>query len=309
MSAKAVHHKVCVVGAGPCGLTAIESLVRNGISDVICHEAQDTIGGLWAFSEDTKRPSVYDSAHIISSRRMSAFRDFPMPKEYPDFPSHKQILAYFESYADLHQLRSHIRFKSSVQSAERMADGGWCLIIEDEDGTHEETADFLVVAAGHHRKPFTPQIASDFDGEQLHSSQYRSTKGFEGKRVLVVGAGNSACDIAASLAQVSDHVSLSMRSPQYIVPKTIYGRPVDVQFGKIQGLPNFARRLILRLGLRIFMGRYGNYGLPQPDADVLSSHPTLNTDILEMLTHGKVAICSETKEASGNSIKFSNGDS
>lgn len=309
MSAPVIHHKVCIVGAGPCGLTAIRNLKLSGVDDIVCHEGQDSIGGLWAFSEDPKRPSVYNSAHIISSRRMSAFRDFPMPKDYPDFPSHQQILAYFESYADFYQLRSHIRFKSQIQSAERLADGGWSLTVSDGSGTHKETTDFLIVAAGHHREPFTPPIASKFKGEQLHSSQYRSTKGFEGKRVLVVGAGNSACDIAASLARVCDHVSLSMRSPQYIVPKTILGRPVDVQYGKIQKLPRLVKRLILRLGLRIFVGQYESYGLPQPETDVLSLHPTLNTDILEMLTHGKVTVCSETQDASGNSVKFANGDS
>ena len=192
MSASVRHHKVCIVGAGPCGLTAAQNLICNGVDDIICHEALDTTGGLWAFSANPERPSVYNSAHIITSRRMSAFRNFPMPEDYPDYPSHRQILAYFQCYADNYNLRPHIRLKSSVDRAERKADGGWSLTVSDEDGTHEETAEFLIVAAGHHRIPFTPSLALDFEGAQIHSSQYRTTSGFEGKRVLVVGAGNSA---------------------------------------------------------------------------------------------------------------------
>ena len=308
MSKSVPHHKVCIVGAGPCGLTAIQQLKSQGIEDIICHEAMDTFGGLWAFSEDPDRPSVYDSAHIISSRQLSTFRDFPMPDEYPDFPSQRQILAYFQSYENLHNLSEYIRFESRIDRAERMADGGWSLSVSDKNGTHQETTEHLIVAAGHHRIPSTPAIASDFKGDQIHSSQYRRTTGFEGKRVLVVGAGNSACDIASALARVSEHVSLSMRTPQYIVPKTLLGRPVDVQYRKMQWIPRSALNFLFRLALPLIIGRYERYGLPQPTTEVLSSHPTLSTDILELLMHGKIAVRGETKAISGTTVEFSEGD-
>jgi len=106
------HHNTCVIGAGPCGLTAIRNLRAQGIDDMVCHEAMDATGGLWAYSADPGRPSVYDSAHIISSKRLSDFRGFPMPETYPDFPSHRQILAYFRAYAERFDLNRHIRLNS-----------------------------------------------------------------------------------------------------------------------------------------------------------------------------------------------------
>jgi cation diffusion facilitator CzcD-associated flavoprotein CzcO len=87
--------RVCVIGAGPCGLTALRNLLRAGCRNVVCYEEHSSIGGNWAFTDDPQRPSVHATAHSISSRRMSSFDDFPMPKTYPDFPSHRQLLAYF----------------------------------------------------------------------------------------------------------------------------------------------------------------------------------------------------------------------
>lgn len=309
MSAASRHHTVCVIGAGPCGLTAIRNLTKNGVDDIVCHEELEAIGGLWAYSDDPQRPSVYDSAHIISSRRLSAFRSFPMPDTYPDYPSHRQIADYFRAYADRFALADHIRLGSKVETAERRESGGWKLTIRDEDGTHEETADYLVVASGHHRIPFMPAPEGDYAGQQMHSSEYRSISGFEGKRVLVVGAGNSACDIAASLSRVARHVSLSLRTPQYIVPKTILGRPVDIQYRKLQKLPRFLRNAIMRHGVRALVGPYKRYHLPQPSTDVLSTHPTLNTDILEQLTHGKVTVRRATQSMSAHTVRFADGES
>jgi len=164
------------------------------------------------------------------------------------------------------------------------------------------------VASGHHRVPYMPELDGDFAGEQLHSAHYRSTRGFEGKRVLVVGAGNSACDIAAALSRVSAHVSLSLRTPQYIVPKTVLGRPIDVQYNKLQKFPRFLRNAILRYGAKLYIGPYERYRLPQPAEDVLATHPTLNTDILEQLTHGTVTTRRATLSAKGKIVSFEGGD-
>ncbi len=298
------HHRVCVIGAGPCGLTTIRNLINNDINDIVCYEAQDTIGGLWAYSSDQNRPSVYQSAHIISSKRLSAFRDFPMPDDYPDYPSQRQLFSYFSSYAEKFNLKQHIRFRTEVIEAVQGVNGGWQLTVRDPDGMREETADYLIVASGHHRIPFTPPLEGSFSGTQIHSSQYRDTGGFEDKRVLIVGAGNSACDIAAALSRVSDHISLSLRTPQFIIPKTVLGRPIDVQYRKLQKFPRFVRNTLLNFGLRALVGPYERYGLPQPSFDILSTHPTLNTDILERLTHGKVAVRRATTSADGNMVTF-----
>ena len=192
------HSVVCVIGAGPCGLTTVKNLVQAGVTDIICHEAQREPGGLWAYSADPQRASVYDAAHTISSKHLSQFRDFPMPEAYPDFPSHRQVLAYMRAYADRFGLDRHIRFGSRVTRARRGVDGGWVIEGANEAGPFRDTADHLIVCAGHHRAAALPQNTEGFNGHRIHSAAFRTTDAYRGKRVLVVGGGNSACDIAAA---------------------------------------------------------------------------------------------------------------
>lgn len=302
------HVRVCVVGAGPTGLTTVKNLVETGITDLVCHEAQDATGGIWAYSEDPERPSVYESAHTISSRRLSQFPDFPMPEAYPDYPSNRQILDYMRAYETHFDLSRHIRLKSRVTGVKAREGGGWLIAYEDASGSHAHTADFLCVCSGHHREPVTPDLPGDFSGRQLHAARYKTSQGFAGQRVLVVGGGNSACDIAAAVSRVADHVSLSIRNPQVIVPKLVGGRPLDVQFAKLHrpGI-RWARDYLLRLGLAALVGPYERYGLQQPGGPVLSHHPTLNTDILDRIRHGKVTARPGISEANGRSVMFADG--
>src|SRR6185295_20087880 len=98
-SPSASDMRTCVIGAGPCGLSALKHLLEAGCPDVVCYDEHDRIGGNWAFTDDPTRASVHDCTHSISSRRLSSFPDAPMPDDYPEFPSHRHLLAYFTSYA------------------------------------------------------------------------------------------------------------------------------------------------------------------------------------------------------------------
>lgn len=307
---RADHVRVCVVGAGPTGLTTVKNLVEAGITDIVCHEAQGESGGIWVFSDDPDRPSVYENAHTISSRRLSQFPDFPMPEDYPDYPSNRQILAYMRAYESHFDLGSHIRLNSRVADVSARDGGGWVIAYEDASGRHTQTADYLIICSGHHREPFVPDLAGDFSGEQLHAGRYKTARGFEGKKVLVVGGGNSACDIAAALSRVADHVSLSIRSPQVIVPKLIAGRPVDVQFSKLRKIQSrWLRDTLLKLGVRLAVGPYDRYGLQEPQGRVLRQHPTLNTDVLDRIRHGTVTMRRGISSANNRMVKFSDGAS
>jgi thioredoxin reductase len=301
------HHRVCVVGAGPSGLAALKVLSGSGIDDIVCHEAQDELGGIWVYSDDPDRPSVYASAHTISSKSLSQFSDFPMPASYPDYPSNRQILAYMRAYAENFGLARFIRFGSKVTKASRMADGRWLITYDDGAGGGSHTADYLVVCSGHHRTPLMPTLPGSFSGEILHSGRYKQAAAFTGKRVLVIGGGNSACDIAAAVSRVAEHVSISLRSPQVIAQKLALGRPIDVQYAKLKKFPRWLRQHILKLALKVVVGPYYKYGLPEPDFPVLSKHPTLNTDILEQIRHGDVTPRRGVVSVSGNRIAFADG--
>lgn len=304
---KTDHYRVCVIGAGPSGLTTIKNLLDAGISDIICHEAFAESGGIWAYSEEPERPSVYESAHTISSRQLSQFSDFPMPASYPDYPSNRQILDYMRGYEAHFDLDRYIRFGSRAEKAEKRNDGGWLITTATASGTLVHTADYLVVCSGHHRKPYIPELPGDFSGEQSHSGRFKKAQPYAGKKVLVVGAGNSGCDIAVAVSRVADHVSLSMRNPQVIVQKFVAGRPVDVQYAKLQRFSQSIRDVVLRWCVRLSVGPYARYGLPEPDFPILSRHPTLNTDILEQIRHGKVMPRQGIERAEGHRIHFADG--
>ncbi|MCY0095381.1 flavin-containing monooxygenase [Hoeflea ulvae] len=302
------HYRVCVVGAGPTGLATIKSLAEAGITDLICHEAQDASGGIWVYSDDPERPSVYQTAHTISSKMLSQFPDFPMPDAYPDYPSNRQILDYMRAYEARFDLSRYIRLKSKVTAARPRDNGGWEISFEDATGGHSQTADYLIVCSGHHREPVMPDLPGEFSGEQLHAGQYKKADGFAGKKVLVVGGGNSGCDIASAVSRVASHVSLSIRSPQVIVPKLVAGRPLDVQFAKLRK-PHlrWARDGLLKLGLTLLVGPYERYGLQQPRGRVLSHHPTLNTVILDRIRHGMVTGRPGVRSAAGREVTFTDG--
>ena len=203
--------RICVIGAGPCGLTTLKNLLAAGFDDVVCYDESGAIGGNWVFSEDPSRTSVYEVTHIISSKWLSGFEDFPMPDDYPDYPSHRQILAYFEDYAAHFGLLPHVHLRTQVRHASLRSDGRWAIRLSVEGRVEEEIFDHLIVCSGHHREPYIPEFTGRFDGEMRHSCDYKRAEPFRSKRVLVVGAGNSGADISVDVSRVAARTCLSMR--------------------------------------------------------------------------------------------------
>jgi cation diffusion facilitator CzcD-associated flavoprotein CzcO len=119
--------QVCVIGAGPSGIAAAKNAIQFGF-DVVVFEKNDKVGGNWVFNADTGHSSVYENTHIISSKIWSEYEDYPMPDEYPDYPSHRQLQAYFESYAKHFKVYERIRFKHTVTKVTRTGDGKWAVM-------------------------------------------------------------------------------------------------------------------------------------------------------------------------------------
>ena len=302
--------RICVIGAGPCGLTAVKNMLAAGLDDVVCYDESGSIGGNWAFDESPRRASVYASTHIISSKGMSAFEDFPMPCDYPDFPSHQQLRAYFEAYAGHFGVLPSIRLKHRVDRARLQLDGRWSVSVNGPTGTTEEVFDQLIVCSGHHREPHVPTYPGAFAGEALHSAQYKRADRFSGKRVLVVGAGNSACDIAVDAARVAERTCLSVRRGTYIVPKLVCGRPIDIGYARLREEWHMPRPLvqpILGALVRLLVGPWEKYGLPRPQGRPLESHPTLNSAILSALRHGTVRARAGIDHFDGEMVHFRDG--
>lgn len=302
--------RVCVVGAGPCGLTALKNLRAAGLHDVVCYDEGRAIGGNWVFDERPERAGVYDSTHLISSKRLSEFEDYPMPDDYPDFPSHRQVLGYFEDYAAHFGLEEFIRLETRVVRATLLPDLRWGVSSIGPDGAKEEIFDYLIVCSGHHREPLTPDHRGRFSGEVLHSSGYRRPDNFRDKRVLVVGGGNSACDIAVDVARIAKKSCISMRRGYHIVPKLMLGRPVDQVYARVRNmvrLPRSLLRFLVDTAVKLYVGPLEKYGLQQPKVTLLEAHPTLNSDILNALRHGKVLPRVGIESLEGNSVQFDDG--
>jgi cation diffusion facilitator CzcD-associated flavoprotein CzcO len=302
--------QICVIGAGLSGLVATKALRGRGLS-VETFEMSDRVGGNWAFKNPNGRSSAYRSLHIDTSKERLGFSDFPMPASYPDFPSHEQVHEYFEAYADRFALRENIRFETEVKHARRLDGGGWEL--ELSDGT-SRTCDALVVANGHHWDARWPEPAfpGTFDGEQLHSHQYIDPTDpidMRGKRTLVVGIGNSAVDIASELSRrdVSTKAFISTRRGAYVMPKYIFGKPIDQVVHTNPRIPLRLQRFLGRGLVRLTVGKMEDYGLPTPDHHFLEAHPTVSSELLLRLGSGDIAAKPDVKRLDGRFVEFVDG--
>ncbi len=300
--------RICVIGAGPCGLAALKNLLQAGCRNVVCYDESDSIGGNWAYSDDAARISVYECSHIISSKRMSSFDDFPMPENYPDYPSHRQLLTYFSDYAKTFDLEPHIRLGCRVEQCTRKDDGRWTVRVTSNGAASEELFDWLLVCSGHHRQAFLPHYPGQFAGSITHSSAYKRPDPFRGQRVLVVGAGNSAADIAVDISRVASTTAISMREGTYFIPKLMFGQPVDVVYAFWKGLiPKRVFQAIFKLTLRMAIGKWEDYGLQTPVGPPLSKHPTLNSTVLKSLRHGRLTARRGIERYDGSEVHFTDG--
>jgi cation diffusion facilitator CzcD-associated flavoprotein CzcO len=299
---------VCVIGAGVSGLTACKALSDFGVP-YTCFEASDDIGGNWYFQNPNGVSSAYRSLHIDISKPSISFRDFPMPDRYPDYPHHTHIFEWLSDYADAFGLRDQIRFNTRVERAERGSEGGWLITLSDGE---QQRFDALLVCNGHHWDPRYPDFPGSFDGPQIHSHDYvdpTDPLDLRGKRVLVVGIGNSAVDIVSELGRktVSDTVFLSTRSGAYVVPKYIFGKPVDQIVKTNPRIPGGLQRRLGRVLPRIFSGRMEDFGLPTPNHKFLDAHPTISSELLGRLGSGDAVAKGDVAELLGDRVRFADG--
>jgi len=304
--------KVCVIGAGSSGIAACQVLAARGLP-FDCFEKGSEVGGNWRYENDNGMSSAYRSLHINTSRRLMAYATYPMPDGYPDYPDHFQIARYFDDYVDHFGLREKIRFRTEVKNVVPV-DGEWEVTVEDGDGgeeTHRYRA--VLVANGHHWDPRWPeppfQGADAFEGVQMHVHHYRESDVLEGKRVLVLGIGNSATDIAVEASRIAEKTFLAMRRGAYVMPKYLNGKPTDEAASKLLTMmPLVVQRFVLARMLGMTAGDMTAYGLPQPDHKLLEAHPTVSAELLSRLGHGDIEVKPNIERfVGGRTVRFADG--
>jgi dimethylaniline monooxygenase (N-oxide forming) len=305
--------KVCVIGAGSSGISSCQVLSARGI-EFDCFEMGSQVGGNWRYLNDNGLSSAYRSLHINTSRRMMAYATHPMPDSYPDYPNHRQIADYFDDYVDRFGFRDRIRFRTEVTRVEP-ANGGWRVSWrdlqtgEEGDGVYTD----VIVANGHHwdaRWPEPPFPGQDtFEGEQMHVHDYKTPEVLEGKRVLVLGIGNSATDIAVESSRIADQTFLAMRRGAWIVPKYLAGKPTDeLGGGVLSRIPPRIAVSLLSRKIKSAVGDPTDYGLPEPDHKLGQAHPTVSSDLLPRLGHGDITVKPNIAEfPGGRTVRFTDG--
>ncbi|POM26074.1 putative oxidoreductase CzcO [Actinomadura rubteroloni] len=298
MTTPSTRHRYCIIGAGYVGNGVAKAFTDAGI-DYDQLEATDHIGGNWAHG-------VYDSAHLISSRRSTQYADHPMPGHYPDFPSAAQMLAYLNDYVDRFGLRERIVLNAEVVSCAPLDPRGltgWRVETADGEVRHYRG---VVVCNGHYWKKNIPSYPGTFTGHQIHSKDYKRPADFgPGPRVLVVGPGNSGSDMAVEAAATFGHADVSMRRGYWFLPKTVFGIPSS-ELDRIN-VPIPVQRVAMKAALLMSQGLYRQYGLPHPDHKLFSKDVTVSTALLYALRHGKVTPRPEISGFDGSTVRFADG--
>ncbi|WP_299459292.1 NAD(P)-binding domain-containing protein [uncultured Microscilla sp.] len=304
------HQKrICVIGAGPSGITALKNLLDEGLN-AVAYDRNQEVGGNWIFNENESHSSVFETTHIISSKTLSQYEDFTFDDFDPgvaDYPSHDELRRYFQAYAHHFGLYNHIEFDTMVKHCERIDNNTWQVTIEQQGQTRTEVFSDLVVCNGHHWQPRYPDYPGEFAGEFIHSHNYKKADPFRDKKVLVIGGGNSACDVAVETSRVSEHTSISWRRGYRIIPKFVMGVPTDVFGARTYWLPTWLRTRLSDLMISLMIGANEKYGLPKPTTRFGATHPTVNSELLYKIRHGKVTPKGDIERLEGKTVYFKDG--
>ena len=302
---------VCVVGAGASGLAAVKNLREHGFG-VDCYERETSVGGAWNWRHD--RSPVYASTHLISSKPFTQFPDFPMPDTWPDYPHHSQLLSYLERYADHFDLKPHVWFGTEVVKVEPAEDSSWDVTTRSSGGygserTHRYLA--VVLANGHNWAPKLPAYEGidGFRGQTMHASAYKDAKELPGRKVLVVGGGNTGCDIAVEAATAASQTWHSTRRGYWYLPKYLLGRPTDQVNDRMLAarLPLGLRQWLAARTLRLTVGDQSRFGLPKPDHKVFETHPIANSQLIYHLGHGTITPVPDIRRFHRGSVELTDG--
>uniref|UniRef100_A0A2K5F4I9 Flavin-containing monooxygenase n=1 Tax=Aotus nancymaae TaxID=37293 RepID=A0A2K5F4I9_AOTNA len=218
--------RVGIFGAGVSGLAAIWCCLEEGLEPT-CFERSNDVGGLWKFSDHTEegRASIYQSVFTNSSKEMTCFPDFPYPDDYPNYMHHSKKITFLVFFNSL---------VSSIKKCPSFLVTGQWVVVTEKDGKQESTIfDAVMICSGHHLYPNLPTDSfpglNQFQGNYLHSRDYKDPEAFKGKRVLVIALGNSGSDTGVQLSRLATQVIISTRGGSWVMSQVWDdGYPLDM---------------------------------------------------------------------------------
>lgn len=308
------ENRFAIVGAGPNGLIAGRAFKRGGLEfDIL--ERHTAIGGIWNI--DNPESPVYDSCNFISDRVSSSFVGYPMPDGIPVFPAWHEVRDFMQAFSRDNGLDEYVIFGKSVTKAyPTETENGQRWVVETADG--EQTLYRGVVwACGLQRTPYLPEIngLENFEGEVYHSSKYKNISQVVGKRVLVIGAGNSGVDIVCDAAVAGSMAHLSMRRGYHFFPKLVFGQPILRVLSRSGNVPQAVTPLseltdaeAMQLALES-VGDLTAFGLQKPDHEVGATHFIMNDQVLYQIAHGHLEPHQDVESISGKTVQFVGGTS
>ena len=309
---------VCIVGAGSSGIVAAKILAERGIP-VEGFELGSDIGGIWRYRNDSGRSPAYASLRTNTSKHRTAYRCHPVDGPR-DFVPNAELLGYFEGFVDRFGVRDHFRFETEVVGVGEI-EGGFRVRTRPRGagpadrggGPVEEHGPYraVVLAAGHHWDARMPRLSGSFTGSLIHSRDYRTPTdpvAIAGRRVLVVGIGNSACDIVCEVAEVADRTLLSTRRGAHVLPKYLLGRPIDQWVTPLSSrLPVDLQAGALGLLVSASRGDQRRWGIPRPAHRLGHEHPTLSQDLPRLAADGRVEVKPDIETVDGAAVRFVDG--
>jgi cation diffusion facilitator CzcD-associated flavoprotein CzcO len=306
--------RVCLIGAGLSGLATAHALKSAGV-DFVCLEQAPDVGGIWRRPQAGERGPGYLSLHLNTAKQLTGYADHPMPASYPLYPRHSEVAAYLRSFAEWAGVLDRIELGTTVESVRQEADGTWTVACRDAGGTSSARRfDQVIVASGHNTEPSMPALppgAETFTGTILHALDYRDGSDYAGRRVVVVGLGASAVDIAADLSRHAAQTVLSVRRGLHILPKQLFGMSLD----EIADAPWWTsmtlaeQRRFVEQALLVARGKLADYGLPEPDHPVFATAITISDEILSRIRHGAVTPRPAIDFLDGDRVAFTDGTS
>lgn len=288
-----------VIGASAAGLAVARCLEAKGLSALVL-EAKPQVAESWR--------RHYDRLHLHTSRDGSALPFEPMPANFPKYPGRLQVVDYLERYAST--LKQPPMFNQTVRSV-RQDGGAWVTTTDDRMFASNN----VVIATGHTREPVVPSWAGmdRYSGRVLHSSEYRNGWPFAHHKVLVVGFGNSAAEIAMDLAEHAAKPTLSVRGAVNVIPREVLGIPVQ-SLGLMQRLfPPRIADLINAPVIRMTVGDITKHGLaklpygPATQVRELSQIPVLDAGTMKLIRKGAIAVRPGIAAFTDDGVVFADG--